>query len=497
VGGVIHVITKSFANRIGNKSIQINGQVTAGQFGLRNAQAGVFKSDGKTAIGGGIISNNADGQLQRGTRGFFHNHTGSFSLSHHFSNKMQLSFRSAVDYRKFSAQNFYTTFASDTANERVKTMWSQVQLSYVAGKTTTRFSGGFKFLDDRYAFNSVALPNMNKSRLWQALVTNEWKLSTQSVLTTGGQFISRQIASNDRGDHKVDQAAAFAVLNQSFGKYFFVAPALRMEWNERSGWELIPQANISYRNNAVQLRASAGKTIRDADFTERFNNYNKTFVASGRIGNPDLQPERSFSFEVGADVFAVRHLKFSATYFRRDHNNLIDYVPTPFNQMPRQVNLSPTGNYALARNIASVLTQGFEFDVQMTRKIGRHGNVFAAFGYVRLSSNSSSTTPSFYISSHARNLTNFSLMYSERWFSIGLNGLYKEREPQTTTTAALAKQTSAYFIMNAKAEAFVVPQKFSAFIQVDNLFNRNYTDILGSQMPGRWVMGGLRFSLNK
>lgn len=222
VGGVIHVITKSFASRLGARGQHINGQVTAGQYGLRNAQAGVFTTDGKTAIGGGIITNNADGQQQRGTRGFFHNHTTSFSLSHHFSEKLQLSFRSAVDHRKFAAQNFYTTFASDTANERVKTIWSQVHLSYSSGKTTTRFSGGFKFLDDRYAFNSLAVPNRNKSRLWQALITNEWKINSQSMLTTGGQFISRQITSNDRGEHKVDQAAAFAVWNQSFGEHFFL-----------------------------------------------------------------------------------------------------------------------------------------------------------------------------------------------------------------------------------------------------------------------------------
>lgn len=165
--------------------------------------------------------------------------------------------------------------------------------------------------------------------------------------------------------------------------------------------------------------------------------------------------------------------------------------------MPRQVNLSPTGSYALARNIASVLTQGFEFEMQLTKKVSQHANLFASIGYVRLNSTSSSSTPSFYISSHARNLTNFSILYTGKRFSFGLNGLYKEREPQTATTAVLAKQTSAYFVMNAKAEAFVIPQKFSAFIQVDNLFNRNYTDILGSQMPGRWVMGGLRLSLNK
>jgi len=80
---------------------------------------------------------------------------------------------------------------------------------------------------------------------------------------------------------------------------------------------LIPQINASYKINKLQLRGSAGKTIREADFTERFNNYNKALVTSGSIGNPDLQAERSFSYEAGVDYYGGE-LKISVTAFRRD-----------------------------------------------------------------------------------------------------------------------------------------------------------------------------------
>jgi iron complex outermembrane receptor protein len=52
-------------------------------------------------------------------------------------------------------------------------------------------------------------------------------------------------------------------------------------------------------------------------------------------------------------------------------------------------------------------------------------------------------------------------------------------------------------VLNSKVEAFVIPQMLSLFIQVDNLLDENYTDILGSQMPGRWFMGGIKISLTK
>jgi iron complex outermembrane receptor protein len=71
-----------------------------------------------------------------------------------------------------------------------------------------------------------------------------------------------------------------------------------------------------------------------------------------RIGNPDLVAERSFSYEAGADYFATGNLKISSTFFQRFHDDLIDYVTTPYADMPRKDNLSPTGTYALAKNIS-------------------------------------------------------------------------------------------------------------------------------------------------
>ena len=107
--------------------------------------------------------------------------------------------------------------------------------------------------------------------------------------------------------------------------------------------------------NKMQLRGSAGKTIRDADFTERYNNYNKPIVTGGSIGDPDLKAERSFSYEAGADYFVTRHIKVAGTFFQRFQKRLIDYVPTPYADMPRKDNLVPGNTYALAKNISEVL----------------------------------------------------------------------------------------------------------------------------------------------
>jgi iron complex outermembrane receptor protein len=310
------------------------------------------------------------------------------------------------------------------------------------------------------------------------------------------QFISKRISSNDRGKHRVDQAAAFAILNQQLSTKIFISPAIRAEWNETSGWEFVPQLNFSYRAAQFQLRASGGKTIRDADFTERYNNYNKAFVASGRIGNPDLVAENSWSYEAGVDYFMNKELKLSASFFKRHHSQLIDYVVTPYSQMPRTINLSPTGTYALAKNISKVNTTGVETELQYVKNLEGRRQLWATVGFVWLESKSSEATTSFYINSHARFLTNFNLHYIIKRLSFTINGIYKNRTPQTSS-AAIAKVSSDYFLLNAKIEAMIVEKYLSAFVQADNVFDREYADLLGAQMPGRWLMGGIKISLSK
>ncbi|HEX8676852.1 MAG TPA: TonB-dependent receptor, partial [Segetibacter sp.] len=349
VGGVINIITKTFAAKRDQNTQQLTAQGTAGQYGLRNGQVGGFYQSGKTAIAGGLLSNNATGQPQRGTKGYFHNTSASASINQFINKNWKVSFRSAFDKRDFAAQNFYTTFNSDTATEKVNSFWNHVKLNYEKLHQNFSLDIGYKATKDTYKFNTGASANENKSKLLQGLAVYNWEAGEKTTFTTGVQWVNKKMKSNDRGDHSLNQAGAFFIAGQRFGDHFNVNPAMRFEWNERSGWEIVPQINLSYKLPYWQLRASAGKTVRDADFTERFNNYNKSFVASGSIGNPDLESEHSLSYEGGADFFGIKNMKIAATVFKQHFTQLIDYVPTPYDEMPRKTNLSPTGTYALAK----------------------------------------------------------------------------------------------------------------------------------------------------
>lgn len=495
VGGVVHIITKTFAAKKNKDGYKINAQLTAGEYGLFNAQAGAFFHKKKTTASVGLLTNNATGQLLRGTKGFLNLTTISASVKQELTENSSLAYRFGYDDRRFGAQNFYTQVLNDTATEHVISRWHHLQFRHHQTKHQFSFDAGYKEAGDVYQFRKSTAPNVNNSSLLQALAVYDYQLKKNATLTSGLQFFNREIVSNDRGNHEVKSAAAFILLNQKIGENLQLNPALRVDWNERSGWELIPQINASYRLEQFLFRASAGRTTRDADFTERFNNYQRNPVSSGsRIGNPDLLSETSFSYELGTDYFLGKHVKVSTTWFERYHQKLIDWVRTPYANMPRQVNLMPTGTYNLAKNIDKVNTTGVETDLQYQQSFAQKHNVQAAIGFIWMRSRSSDTIPSLYVSNHANELVNFSVTYRYKFLGAGINGLLKARNPQSIVSG-IVPLTNNYFLLNMRIDATVLKEKLGLFIQADNVLNKSYSDILGSIMPSRWVMGGIKLTL--
>ncbi|MBX9783119.1 MAG: TonB-dependent receptor [Chitinophagaceae bacterium] len=493
VGGVVHIITKTFAAKNLKDGYRLNSQLAVGEFGLRNVQAGAGFHKNKTTASVGLITNNADGQPLRGAKGFFNLTTLSASIKQEIGKSWSVAYRFGFDDRNFNAQNFYSSRLSDTATEYVNSTWNHLKTEFRNNKHHFSLDLGSKKTLDQFQFNKNFSPNVNNSKLQQALAIYDYQLNENTTLTGGSQFISRTITSNDRGDHEVQSAGFFALMNTKI-KGLNLNPALRADWNERSGWILLPQINANYRYESLLFRGSIGRTSRDADFTERFNNYQRSNVPAGsRIGNPELGAETSISYEMGVDYYLSKSFKVSTTWFERFHSNLIDWVRKPYDNMPRKVNLIPGASYDLASNITKVNTTGIETDLQYNQTFGANHSVTSGIGFVWMRSRSSDTIPSLYVSNHAKEFINFFVNYRYKVLGIGINGLYKERNTPVPV-AGLVPLSKSYFLMNIRVDANV-NSNFVLFAQADNVFNKSYSDILGSVMPGRWLMCGLKLNL--
>lgn len=492
VGGVVNIITKSFSEKV--RKNEIRGRIQGGGYGLLNGDvyAGYTKSN--THLTAGLVSNNADGQTLRGTRSYFNLHTAHLSYARQLPRQWRIAIRGAGDLRRFNAQNYYTGFTSDTAHEKVNSTWWQASLQKKYPSGVLQSDIAWKSLRDQYWFRPAAIPNDNRSRLFSAQLYYTGKLNRKSGYTAGLQTMQKRIRSNDRGNHTLWHGAAYFILRHKPVHNLSLSESIRADWDEGYGWVLVPQVNIAWMLNRFTLRGTAGRSFRDADFTERYNNYNKAPVASGRIGNPALEAEHSWNFEAGLDYYISPRFSLRSSLFYRDHRSLIDWKNTSYADMPRQINLVPGGTYSLALNVESIRTRGMELDIQYQEKTGSNSQLLAMAGITWLHSANEDPVPSLYISSHAKWLINLTAAWTVKNFTLSMNGLYKERAEQKSSALNTAVAPS-YALCNVKTGWLVPRVKGKLFLQADNLFNKKYTDLLGAEMPGRWLSGGIEIAL--
>lgn len=491
VGGVVHIITKTFANK---QQPQTRIRLQAGQKELFNGDAYYSTAGKHSTFSTGILSNNARGPRLRGTDGFFHLHTLNISYGVQLKDNWRLAVRVAGDRRSFNAQNYYTGFASDTANEKINSAWIQASAikKYAKGQLQTDFA--YKKLRDQYWFRPGSVPNDNKSSLLIGQLYYTGSMGKFNGYTSGIQTQRKSIRSNDRGNHEIWHAAAYGIFRQRPLPGLHLNESLRLDYDEKYGWVLVPQLNAALNISHLTIRASGGRSFRDADFTERYNNYNKTLVTSGRIGNPLLKPEKSWNGELGADYYLSNGLKFSTTLFIRDHIDLIDWAVTSYQEMPRKDNLVPGGSYALASNVEYIQTKGIETELYYQYKTTNGNQLLALAGLTWIHSANNDAVPSLYISSHAKFLSNFALSWTSKKLQLAFTANGKKRDEQKAA-ALNTNLSAAVFVMNGRAAWLIKDQKGKLFIQADNLMDTHYSDILGALMPGRWLSAGFEIAL--
>ena len=497
VGGVVHVITKAFTQNFGTKNKSAAASLNGGQYGLFNGRIALSSSNKKSYVSGGLQQNKAKGMQMRGTTGYFDNDLANISYARKLNEAWRLMVRAAADRRDFNAQNFYTSFLSDTAREKVSSTWQQLALTRTSEKSTFSVMANARQLKDVYVFRPVSIANQNNTKLFNADLRHTVRLKWQQAkFTTGMQVFNKQITSNDRGNHKHLHTGIYANLQHQLLNKLFVTEGIRADWDQSYQWSLIPQLNLAYTGTLATLRASISKGIRDADFTERYNNFNKPLVTGGSIGNPALEAERSLNMEIGADLLLDKPIQVHATVFKRNQSSLIDWAPTMYADIPLRINLIPTGIYALASNIANIDTKGAELDLSGDHSWGKETKLRWNSGITVLKTGKGNSLPSFYLSSHAKLLWNSNMRISNKFGAVSMGTVYKKRNKQTAN-AINASISPEYFTVNLRIEKYLFKKKAGLMIQIDNLTDVAYSDLLGSIMPGRWMQFGCWMNLNK
>tara|TARA_R110002050_G_scaffold204327_2_gene339741 strand:- start:47217 stop:49181 length:1965 start_codon:yes stop_codon:yes gene_type:complete len=505
VGGVINYITKAKPSR---SNLDVAATLKAGSNSYLASDVSVLGTSKKWRYSIGIQGNRSNGQQfenpnfglvetapsQYNT--WFETNTFSGSVGRELGANWNVRLRSSYDERGFAAKYFYTASAYDESVENTTVFLNNLNLSGAKGKFKTDIDLLFRQSTDEFIFNPLFTANNHTTRFGLLQVNQSFAYSDKHTFVYGIQADARFIESNDRGNHFNSHIGGYGQWIGKMVKNLTTTLSLRADYDDNYAFELSPQLNVSYIYNKFVFRGGAGKGIRAADYTERYVSTNLKALSPGRnLGNPDLVAESSWSYEIGADYYIANGLRFLTTGFYRASGNLIDYVPTQGAEITNvPVTLQPNGSYLYSKNLSTVNTIGLELELWY-KKVLESGNSFTLrAGYTGLESVNPDGVVSKYVSAHAKHLVNGSFNLSISNFDFGITSLYKMRENAYSKSLNVALKPE-YFVANVNAGVRLMDDKLTLKGEVINLFDENYSDILGAQMPGRWFVVGASLHL--
>lgn len=142
-----------------------------------------------------------------------------------------------------------------------------------------------------------------------------------------GADIAEERATYDalpQGEEQQRIAGAFAQALWAPSDRLDISASVRVDDTSNFGSFTSGRVALAFRpDDSLTLRAAIARGFRAPSIDERFGNYPGFFPF---VGNPDLTPEESVSYEVGAEKTFANGASLSATLFALEIDNLITYV---------------------------------------------------------------------------------------------------------------------------------------------------------------------------
>ena len=238
------------------------------------------------------------------------------------------------------------------------------------------------------------------------------------------------------------------------------------------------RAEVIYQlTEAIRLRSAVGTAVKNPTFTERFGFY------TNFIGNPNLIPEESTSWELGADQLIMGGaLTLSLTIFEAELENEIDgfvYDPATFAYTSSNIDgtserkgaeLSAVGNISESMSLSAAYTYTDSTGDDAVREVRRPRHIASLnLGWQA-----------------AHNLH----LNTNIQFTGEQTDVYFPPFPEPSQVVALSNHTLVNINLNYSAT-----EKLEMYLKLENALNDNYEEVFGYQTLGFGASLGLRYSM--
>jgi len=461
-GGVINIITRIPQQQTlrlklsgGGYGLAIaSGNYDFSSFGIHSSNAIEHRrSDGyhyDTDFQTTIISSNNTLELPFGT----------YSLYGGYTNKA------------FGAFNFY---GSSPSREWTETTFFNVATLYSFPSFLLQPKVSYRRHYDKFMFD-IRTPD----QYMNIHTTNSYSGELQSIINILEPFSLiagitgniDDIVSTNLRNHNRSSLGILAALHGVVQKDILVDFGMREDFHSQYGQQFNPSMNIGYLYSPyAKVFITVGRSFRAPSYTELY------YSSPTRIGNAGLNPETGWSYEVGADYYGSQQIKFSASFFERDQENLIDYVK-----------FSAADPAYRAANFSTAMTSGVEATIRWNTDLNiDQGStdqstlqyVLVSYTYLGSRIDAGNVYSSVYSFTHPRHQLSAecsgSLPFFLKWTSGATHKIKLDGVNYTLVDAKLSRLFS----------------HLNVFLQGTNLLNQSYEEIASVPLPGRWLWAGV------
>ncbi len=369
----------------------------------------------------------------------------------------------AGDDRSFGAAQFYGNYNS---RERTKGWFSGVTQEF---DEYTTVAMGYRRHSDLFLLRReqpAGYKNQHIDDGFQGSIRERREIFKNTTVLAGLEEITEQIQSTNLGNHGRNRGAGYAEVEWRVSGRGSIAAGLREE--VFSGGRVVssPMAAATlWLPHSVKLRGSASYGFRIPTYLDLY------YSDPSTIGDPNLKPESAWSYEGGADWFPTPRLSTSLTAFYSSQRDAIDYTRLSAADPWRATNLS---GLHFARGEGALSWQA-----------NRHHQLKLSWTILEGAQSALHGLQSKYVFNYPIN--NGRVAWSWSGFHsmlvesrLGVVERY-QKAPYAVLDTSIAREAG----------------RIHPYLQMTNLTNAGYEEIVGVRMPGRSFIGGVEIVLKR
>lgn len=248
--------------------------------------------------------------------------------------------------RNFGANGFYASPDFTEQYEEVGTSLVSVDYDFQVGSWKIMPRVYWRRGEDMYLFvrdNPPVFRNLHVTQSYGAEIHANLETSLGNT-GFGIENRNEDIQSNNLGTRQRSNFGVFAEQLFNITERFNVTAGLYANYFSDYGWQAFPGIDAGYRiSDNIRLYGSIGRAYRIPTYTDLY------YQDPATLGNENLRPEESWSYE-GGIKFLQKGVLAEASYYVRQDESLIDYL------------LNTNTNIWEAQNINKVNTSGVELN---------------------------------------------------------------------------------------------------------------------------------------